>query len=210
MARHILKLHYDGLRATRNELAPSASKQVVQGAQLLLGAHAHFYLNGVVPDRVNDRAPGYEISDLGRHAGSWVADFVINLLSEETSHFIHFAFDFYLLAYMQQWHAGSECKEGPEYVRREPHFGSYGGVNEPFIDAAAEHQHQLRRLSRRTGHAVSSLTAPNGTSSSVLEMSIDGRVAAVFNRRYPLYGEDEITEAVSLFRQTQPSPARLY
>jgi hypothetical protein len=75
MARHILKLHYDGLRAAaRNELAPSASAQVVPGARLLLGAHAHVYLTGVVPERINDKGPGYEIGDLGRREGSWVAD----------------------------------------------------------------------------------------------------------------------------------------
>ena len=203
MARHILKLHYDGLRAARNELAPSASKQVIQGAQLLLGAHAHFYLNGVVPDRINDKSPGYEISDLARRAGSWETDFLINLLSNETSHLIHLAFDVFLISYMQQWKDGRDFAD-PAFERREPYFSSYGGVNEPFIDAAAEREHQLRRLSRRTGHAMAYLTAPNGTSSSTLEMSIDGRVIAVFDRRYPFYSEDEVAEAVSLFRESQP------
>jgi hypothetical protein len=197
-------LHYDGLRAAAtNELAPSASAQVVPGARLLLGAHAHFYLNGVVPDRINDKGPGYEIGDLGRREGSWVADFVINLLSNETSHLIHLAFEVYMLGYMQHWKDGREFD--PAFERREPYFGSYGGVNEPFIDAVAEREHQLRRLNRRTGHAVSNLTAAIGTSASVLEMSIDGRVIAVFDRRYPAYGEDEITEAVSFFRQSQPT-----
>ena len=69
MARHILKLRYDGLLASRNELAPSASKQVVQGAQMFLGAHAHYYLTGIVPERINDKGPGYEITDLARR---WV------------------------------------------------------------------------------------------------------------------------------------------
>jgi hypothetical protein len=46
------------------------------------------------------------------------------------------------------------------------------------------------------------MTAPNGTSSSVLEMSFDGQVFAVIDRRIPIYSEKEITEAVSLFRES--------
>jgi hypothetical protein len=204
MARHILNLHYDGLRAAeRNELAPSASAQVVPGARLLLGAHANFYLNGIVPDRILEKGPGYEIGDLGRREGSWVADFVINFLSNETSHLLHLAFEVYLFAYIQHWKDGREFADQAE--RREPYFGSYGGVNEPFIDSVADREHQLRRLSRRTTDAVWHLTAAIGTSASVLTMSLDGRVIAVFDRRYPLNGEQEITEALSVYRQSQPT-----
>jgi hypothetical protein len=49
MTRHIPKLHYEGLLVARHELATSTSKQVVQGAQMFLGAHAHYYLSGTVP-----------------------------------------------------------------------------------------------------------------------------------------------------------------
>jgi hypothetical protein len=132
----------------------------------------------------------------------------INILSNETSHLIHLAFDVFLISYMQQWKDGQEFAD-PAFERREPYFGSYGGANEPFIDAAAEREHQLRRLNRRTGHAVSNLTAAIGASSSVLEMSIDRRVIAVFDRRYLHYSEEEITEAVTLFRDgAHPGHAR--
>ncbi len=203
MARHILRLHYDGLRAARNELAPSASAQIINGARLLLGAHANFYLSGTVPDRVYDKGPGYEISDLARRAGSWEADFAINFISDGTWKLIEIGFDLFLLEYIRGWLEGRAFAD-PGFERREPYFGSYGGVNEPFIDVAAEREHQGRRLSRRTGEALHYITAPNGTSSSVLEMSIDGRVIAVFDRRLPRYCEDEVAEAVTLFRQTQP------
>ena len=104
MARHILKLRYDGLLASRNELAPSASKQVVQGAQVFLGAHAHYYMTGVVPDRINDKGPGYEITDLARRAGSWRADFAISLCADGMWEAMKLDFALFLYESYRAWY----------------------------------------------------------------------------------------------------------
>ena len=51
------------------------------------------------------------------------------------------------------------------------------------------------------------MTAPLGTSASTLEMSLDGRLFAVWDRRY--FTEDDITDAVMMFRQGRVQGRRL-
>ena len=63
-------------------------------------------------------------------------------------------------------------------------------------------QHQRLRLSKCVGQSIALVTAPNGTSASVLEMSIDSYVFAVIEHRIPVYSEEDVTEAVSRFRET--------
>jgi hypothetical protein len=52
------------------------------------------------------------------------------------------------------------------------------------------------------------MTAGIGTSASVLEMTIDDHTFAVLECRVPLWNEDEVTEGVSLFRQTAEAARR--
>ena len=67
MKKHLLSLRYDGLdAATHHGIGTAGSKQVIGGAQILLGAHAHYYAGGKVPERVDDRGEGFEILDVGR------------------------------------------------------------------------------------------------------------------------------------------------
>ena len=81
MERHVLTLRYDGLDASYyGGIGTSGSKQVVAGAQMLLGAHAHYYLSGAIPERINDNAPGFVVRDLGRKRGSLIAEFLVVLL----------------------------------------------------------------------------------------------------------------------------------
>ena len=191
MARHILKLRYDGLLASRNELAPSASKQVVQGAQMLLGAHAHYYLTGIVPERINDKGPGYEITDLARRADSWRADFAISLCADGMWEAMKLDFGLFVYESYRAWAEG-RVYEDPPFESSAPYAGSYDGSR----------QQQRLRLSRRVGQAIALVTAPNGTSAEVLEMSIDGYVFAVIEHRIPVYSEEDVTEAVSRFRES--------
>jgi hypothetical protein len=191
MARHILKLRYDGLLAARNELAPSASKQVVQGAQMFLGAHAHYYLSGIVPERINDKGPGYEITDLARRAGSWRADFAVSLCADGMWEAMKLDFGLFVYESYRAWAEG-RVYEDPPFETSEPYAGSYDGSR----------QHQRLRLSKRVGQSIALITAPNGTSASVLEMSIDSFVFAVIEHRIPVYSEEDVTEAVSRFRET--------
>lgn len=201
MVRHILKLRYDGLLASQHELAPSASRQVVPGAQEFLGAHAHYYLSGRVPDRIYEKGPGYEITDLGRHTGSWEAEFAINFLANGVWRVVEIGFGVFLCESYRAWSEG-RLYEDPTFERREPFFVRSDGGNEPFLDDFAERRHQQVRLSRRVGHSTAHLSAGIGNSASVLEMSIDDYMFAVIDRRIPFYTEDEVTEGVSLFRQT--------
>ena len=78
MTKHILSLRYDGLdAATHHGIGTAGSKQVIGGAQILLGAHAHYYSGGKVPDRVDDRGAGFKILDVGRRQGSVIFDIAL-------------------------------------------------------------------------------------------------------------------------------------
>jgi len=207
MARHYFNLRYDGLLAAHNELATSASKQAVEGAQMFLGAHAHYYLAGRVPQRINDRGPGYEITDLARRADAWEADFAVNIFAEGVWDVVKYAFPSLIYDSYRAWVHG-RVYEDPPFERRAPYLGSDGGPSAPSIDPAATRRLQQQRLSRRVGRAIAHMTAGIGTSASMLEMTIDGHTFAVIERRVPLWSEDEVTEGVSAFRQMVDSVRR--
>jgi hypothetical protein len=205
MARHFLNLRYDGLLATHHELAPSASKQAVEGAQMFLGAHAHYYLNGSVPQRIYDKGPGYEITDLARTAASWEADFAISLSDDLVSDVSGQSFPILLYDSYRAWAQG-RVYEDPPIAQRDPHFGMLSATDDDYLDA--ERRHQQERLYRRVGRAVAHMTAGIGTSASVLELTIDDHMFAILDRRVPLVTVDEVTEGVSLFRQTVEAARR--
>ncbi len=200
MARHYFNLRYDGLLASHHELATSASKQAVEGAQMFLGAHAHYYLTGRVPQRINDKGPGYEITDLARQAGSWEADFAINLFAEGPRDAAQYAFPVLIFDSYRAWSQGRVYRE-PPFERREPLL-SGSAVSE------LERHQQQELLSRRVGQAVAHMSAAIGSSASVLELTIDDHVFAVIDGRVPRWSADEITEGVSLFRKTVEAARR--
>jgi hypothetical protein len=61
---------------------------------------------------------------------------------------------------------------------------------------------QQRRLTRRVANAVAHMSAAIGTSASVLEMSIDSHTFAIIERRVPVWSEDDVTEGVTLYRES--------
>ena len=197
--RHYLNLRFSGLLASHNELATSASKRVVEGAQLFLGAHAHYYLTGTVPQRINDRGQGYEITDLARAANSWEAEFAINLFEEKSRDVDKYAFPVLIDDSFRAWAQG-HVYEDPPSLYRDPYFGTCSVAVEPLYDP--EHRRQQEHLYHRVGRALANMTTAIGTSASVLEMSIDGHMFASINRRVPLVTEEEVTEGVSRFRET--------
>ncbi len=201
MGRHIFRLRYDGLLAEHNEIAVSASKQAIQGAQMFLGAHAHYFLSGIVPDRINDRTPGYEITDRARRADAWEADFVINLFAEGVWDGGKYDFPVLVYDFYRAWAAG-RVYEDPPLQRRAPYLGVDGGTNAPFIDNEPVRRQQQRRLTRRVANAVAHMSAALGTSASVLEMSIDSHTFAIIEGRVPVWSEDDVTEGVSLYRDS--------
>ncbi len=87
------------------------------------------------------------------------------------------------------------------------HSRPMGGANELVSRALSIRQVQQERLASRIGQAVVLMTAPLGTSASTLEMSLDGRLFAVWDRRY--FTEDDITDAVMQFRQGRVQGRRL-
>ncbi len=206
MTRHVLNLRYDGLRATRGELRTGVSKQVVQGAQMFLGAHGHYFLSGHVPDRISDKAPGFEIMDLARERGSWEAEFAIDLQANGVWEHVKFGFGVFLYQSYRAWAEGLAFEE-PPMQRRKPAFAAVGGANETDLESLSVRHVQQERLASRVGQAMVLMTAPLGTSASTLEISLDGRLFAVWDRRY--FTEDDITDAVMLFRQGRAHGRRL-
>jgi hypothetical protein len=206
MTRHVLNLRYDGLRATRGELRTGVSKQVIQGAQMFLGAHGHYFLTGHVPDRIGDKAPGFEIMDLARERGSWEAEFAIDLQASGVWEQIKFGFGVFVYQSYRAWAEGMLFEE-PPFERREPVLTAAAGANAPVFESLSVRQFHQERLASRIGQAVVLMTAPLGTSASTLEMSLDGRLFAVWDRRY--FTEDEITDAVMQFRQGRVQGRRL-
>lgn len=206
MSKHILRLRYDGLSAEHGEVGTSASKQIVTGAQMFLGAHAHYYLTEHVPDRINDRSPHYEIAHLARERGSHIADFVVNLLSNGIYDAAKLGFGAFLLESYRAW-SEKRLYEDPPYERLEPYFDARPS-NAPFIDTVEENRRQRERLGQRVGKSMSHMTVPNGTYSSKLEMSIDGVLFATVTRRF--FDEEDIAEAVRLIRDGRDGNRRIY
>lgn len=206
MARHVLNLRYDGLRATRGELRTGVSKQVVLGAQMFLGAHGHYFVSGLVPDRIGDKAAGFEIVDLARERGSWEAEFAIDLQANGVWEQIKFGFGLFLYQSYLAWSEG-QLFEDPSLERRQPYLTVPDGANELEWHSLTTRQFQQERLAGRVGQSMVLLTAPIGSSAATLEMSLDGRLFAVWDRRY--YMEDDITDAVMLFRQGRVHGRRL-
>jgi hypothetical protein len=205
MARHYFNLRYGGLLATHNELASSASKQAIEGAQMFLGAHAHYFLSGRIPQRINDKTPGYEITDLARAANSWEAEFAINIFAEEKWDIDKYAFPVLIYDSYRAWAQG-RVYEDPPVVYRDPHVGTCSVQVDPPYDP--DQRHQQERLYHRVGRAVAHMTAGIGTSASMLELTIDDHMFAIIDRRVPFVTEDEVTEGVSLFRQTVDAAKR--
>lgn len=199
MARHFLTLRFSGLLASHNELATSASKRVVEGAQMFLGAHAHYYLTGKVPQRINDKAPGYEITDLARNAESWEAEFAINLFAEPGRDVDKYAFPVLIDDSYRAW-ANGRVYEDPPSLYRDPYFGTCAVSVDPPYDP--DRRRQQEQLYHRVGRAVAHMTVALGTSASVLELAIDGHMFAGIDQRVPFITEEEVTEGVSAFRRS--------
>ncbi len=173
---------------------------------MLLGAHAHYYLTGRVPQRINDKGPGYEITDFARQADGWQADFAVNIFAEGVWDAVKYAFPSLIYDSYRAWVHG-RVYEDPPFERREPHLASYGEKGKRFVDTAIRRLHQ-ERLSRRVGRAIAHMTAGIGTSASVLEMTIDGHAFGVIDCRVPLWSEEDVAEGVSLFRQREEAARR--
>lgn len=208
MEQHILSLRYDGLdAATHNGIGTAGSKQVIVGAQMFLGAHAHYYLDGTVPDRINDRAAGFAIRDIGRRQGSLIMEFAMGLLGSAVWDVANaiYGFDRMALESYKAFKARRVFEDPPYEWRQRSLQGP--GMNEPVFDSALAREYQRRRLFQRTKQSVAYMTAPIGVTASFVELSINGRHFDTLNGRMAS-GED-IDEWLQVFRESNGTGRRL-
>jgi hypothetical protein len=200
MAKHILSLRYDGLDAAKHHgIGTAGSKQVIGGAQILLGAHAHYYIGGKVPDRVDDHGEGFKILDVGRRHGSIIFDIALAITANAIWDVAkaHYEFDRFLAESYTAYRAGRLFEE-PPYERRQ-HSLAAPASNSPMPDLTYVHEHERRRLLQRTQQAVSFMSAPLGITASVVEVSIDGNHIDTMRARQP--GGSNINEWLQAFRE---------
>ena len=206
MERHVLTLKFDGLDASYyGGIGTSGSKQVVAGAQLLLGAHAHYYLSGCVPERINDNAPGFVIRDLGRKRGSLIAEFLVVLMTPavwnaDKYSYSAFVVDSYTAA------KNGRLFDDPPFDRRQAALAISDGGNAPVFDLAAAREQQQRRLYQRVRQSRAQIAAPIRVTASVVDLSLDGLHLDTITRRVP--SEDDINEGLRLFREQSGIPGR--
>lgn len=201
MKKHLLSLRYDGLDAARHHgIGTAGSKQVIGGAQMLLGAHVHYYIGGKVPERVDDRGEGFKILDVGRRPdGSIVFDIALMITADAIwdAPDGHYGFDRFLTDSYAAYRAGRLFEE-PPYERRQPGPDAPGGKY-PVQDPAFARDYERRRLLQRTQQAVSFMSAPLGITALVAEVSIDGNHIDTMRARQP--GANNINEWLQAFRQ---------
>jgi hypothetical protein len=196
MTKHILSLRYDGLdAATHHGIGTAGSKQVIGGAQILLGAHAHYYTGGKVPERVDDRGEGFKILDVGRRQGSLIFDIALLLTGRAIWDVTEaqYGFDRFLAASYAAHRAGRPFEE-PPYERRA--LAATGKA--PLADLDYAREHERRRLLQRTQQAVSFISAPLGITAATLEVSIDGKRVDSMQARQP--GGSDINAWLQAFR----------
>jgi hypothetical protein len=199
MERHVLTLRYDGLDASYyGGIGTSGSKQVIAGAQMLLGAHAHYYLSGAIPDRINDNAPGFVIRDLGRKRGSLIAEFLVVLMTPAVWDAARYSFSTFVL---DSYAAAKDGRlfDDPPFDRLQPSLGTFDGDNEPVFDLAAAREIQQRRLYHRVRQSRAQISAPVRVTASVVELALDGYHLDTITRR--AHTDEDINEALRLFRE---------
>lgn len=197
MKKHLLSLRYDGLdAATHHGIGTAGSKQVIGGAQILLGAHAHYYAGGKVPDRVDDRGDGFKILDVGRRQGGSITFDIALLITAKAvwdGAQTHYGFDRFLAESYTAHRAGRVFKE-PPHERRD----AARAANAPRLDLDHAREYERRRLLQRTQQAVGFISAPLGITASLVEVSIDGNHIDTMHARQP--GGTNIHEWLQAFR----------
>jgi hypothetical protein len=207
MKKHLLSLRFDGLDAAKHHgIGTAGSKQVIGGAQILLGAHARYYAGAKVPDRVDDRGEGFQILDVGRRGDTVTFDIALLVTAKsiwDTAD-APYGFDRFLAASYAAYRAG-KLFEDPPYQRRRLSLEAPGGKY-PAQDPAFVGDYERRRLQQRTQQAVGFISAPLGITASVVELSIDGNHIDTIRARQP--GASNINEWLQAFREGKVGSSR--
>jgi hypothetical protein len=206
MERHVLTLRYDGLDASYyGGIGTSGSKQVVAGAQMFLGAHAHYYLSGAIPERINDNAPGFVVRDLSRKRGSLIAEFLVVLLGPA----IWNAATYSYVAFVRDSYAAvkhGRLFDDPPFDHLQPSLATFDGGNHPLFDLAAAREMQQRRLYQRVRQSRTQISAPIRVTATVVELSMDGYHLDTITHR--AHTDEDINEGLRLFREQSASVGR--
>lgn len=206
MERHVLTLRYHGLDASYyGGIGTSGSKQVVAGAQMLLGAHAHYYLSGAIPERINDNAPGFVIRDLGRKRGSLIAEFLVVLLAPAMWDAARYSY----VAFVRDSYAAAKhgrLFDDPPFDHLQPSLATFDGGNHPLFDLVAAREMQQRRLYQRVRQSRTQISAPVSVTASGVELSIDGYHLDTISHR--AHTDEDINEGLRLFREQSGVAAR--
>ncbi len=207
MKKHLLSLRYDGLDAAKHQgIGTAGSKQVIGGAQILLGAHAHYYAGGKVPERVDDRGEGFKILDVGRRQGSIIFDIALMLSANAIWDVANaeYGFDRFLADSYAAYRSGRPFQRPPYELRQLS--VDVPGSKSPLHDLNYAREYERRRLLQRTQQAVSFISAPLGITASEVEVSIDGNRVDVMRARQP--GGGNINEWLQAFRQGNVGSSR--
>lgn len=198
MAELYLRLRYDGLGASLGRMPPSQERQITDGAQMFLGAHAYYFTERRIPHAVMDRSVYFEINDVRIQRGSWDAYYVISLHTaaiwgllpdsvkdaarDVAQDFIKEQFKGFIKDSVDNWRKRKTILQHP-LERIEPVLTFGAGANAPAFDFSAEEEMQRQKLFDRTDRSMSSMSRPIGYAASHCEVWIDEEQIHLINRR---------------------------
>jgi hypothetical protein len=203
MSTHRLKLEYDGLTASENCMPTSLEKQITEGAQIFLAAHATYFTEGRVPDRLMDRSCYYQIQDIRQRPGCWIAEYDLTIAAaggyflgigrDLAKDYLKKAFQELIRHSYQAWKNGRPIV-GTPFERIVPTLNMPSERNAPVFDFEAEEEGQRRRLYARVDFGLSKVTAPIGRAATHVDISFDDERLDRIKQR--TYSEAEIEEAL--------------
>ena len=187
----------------------SLEKQITDGAQIFLGAHASYFIDKRVPDRIMDRTSGFQIQDMRQRQGCWIAEYDVIFAGVAGAYLWDLgkdlAKDYLKKTFQQLIHSSYEAWThrcpivGTPFERIEPVLELPAQQNVPVFDFDAEDEFQRRRLYNRVDESFSKMTAPIGRAASHVELWFDERRLGAHKRR--VFTDSEITEAVLSLKQ---------
>lgn len=198
-----LALRYSGILADRAEMDPTDAHNVIEGGKRFLAAHAYFYVDGVVPERLFSHTQEFQIRFRGTQSGSLIYDLVINVGGSAIYDVLRFSFEAFLVHSFLTWREGRKLEE-PGHFRMQPMLeGRY--VNHPTFDVSPERDRECEKLAERITQAMGQMTMPIGRSAARLDLSLNGKNLGTWDRRLRSWTEEDIAVAVRSLRRQGPS-----
>lgn len=210
MAIHRLKLVYDGLAAADSRMPVSLEKQVTFGAQILLGAHAAYFTECAVPDRIMDRSRHYQLSDVRSgdvraNRFPWAAEYHLEILGLGTFDLNEVVWDLAqerigdeLVRFLHQsiaaWMQRRPAAASP-HARLAALLDTPPSPRHPILDLDGAEAEQRHRLYQRTDEAMARITTPLGRAATGLDIWLDGELLTQFERR--VFTDEDIARALS-------------